>query len=168
MMKKKIYVKYLVLLIGVCCLAITQGTISTRAAASYRNSTTKRYLFPVPEGGWSSIYAEVTYQEDYDSSGMNITLKRRQKSAVYQLGYATFKPYVSLLNVKHSSGTVFNSWRRDSMIYGGEWDGGIIYTNEQQVTYARRDKITGNLPFLLCCDGAIPPSAAGSVSLTFG
>lgn len=165
-MKKKLYVKRLVAFIGACCL-IFSATSMTTHAAFYSNSTTKRQLFAVPEGGWSSVYARVTYQEDYDSSGTNVTLKKRDKSVVYQIGAATTRPTISLLNVKHSSGKVFNSWQRGSLMYGPEWHGGSIYYNTQKVTYVRRDKVTGNLPFLFSCSGGIPASVAGSVSLTF-
>ncbi|MBR1692666.1 MAG: hypothetical protein IJ711_07815 [Lachnospiraceae bacterium] len=143
-------------------------TLSLKAASLFSNSTTKKQLFAVPEGGWSSINVKVDYIERYSSSGNNNTLNHRSKCVSYARAYATSCPTVSVGNVAHSNGKSFTSWTKEAVMYDGSvWDGCSYWSNYGSVTYSKTTSVTGNLPFILSCDGAVPASSSGSVQLAF-
>ena len=115
----------------------------------------------------NSINAKVDYYEYYVKSGSNNKFTSRSVMAVYATAAATSTPYLTLGNVKHSNDKIFNKWSTISIIYDGDkWDNGFGKENTEAVTYAATTNITGKLAFLLSCDGAIPPTVAGSVDLS--
>lgn len=142
-------------------------TLTVDAADFFSETTTKKQLFAVPEGGWSSINVEVQYVEKYSTSGSNHTFYERQKWVSYLRTYATSCPAVSLGNVKHSNDTYFTSWIQDTVIFDpNKWEGCACWSNYDSVTYSKTTSITGTLPFVLSCDGAIPALVPCSVELS--
>ncbi len=130
------------------------------------NSTTKKQLFAVPEGGWSTITAKVDYIEYYVPSGSNNKFTSRVSMAVYKTAAATSTPYVTVGNVKHSNDKAFKKWSDISIIFdSSKWDSGFGKENTDSVTYSATTNVTGKLAFLVSCDGAIPATSAGSVDL---
>ncbi|MFA9379282.1 MAG: hypothetical protein ACERKZ_21435 [Lachnotalea sp.] len=93
--------------------------------------------------------------------------KKISKCVFFTRAYATSCPIVSLLSVKHSNGTSFTDWNKGSVYVDTSlWDGGTYYSNSTSVKYINTTSVTGNLPFLLGCDGGTPSIVAGSVSLS--
>lgn len=161
-MKKYKISLLLAMLVSVICFT----TVPVSAASTLSKSTTKKQLFAVPEGGWSSIRVNVEYYDIYTVSGTKNKFSSRKKSVVYKRAAATSMPAVKVHNVKHSNGKVFSSWTKGQIMFDpNNWDGGSIYTNSTAVTYANTTKVTGNLPFTLSCSGGVPASSAGSVSM---
>ena len=158
----------------VCCMTVAVifsvllgRTLSVNAGNFFRDSTTKKQLFAVPEGGWSSINVEVQYVEKYSTSGNNNTFNERQKWVSYLRTYATSCPVVSLGNVKHSNDTYFTSWIQDTVIFDpNKWEGCACWSNYDSVTYSNTATITGTLPYILSCDGAIPALVPCSLELS--
>ncbi len=129
---------------------------------SYENS----WIFAIPEGGWSSIRARVTYSENYVTNEARIYYKERSRSVVYNSVGATETPGVQLGNIGHSTGRIFQAWENGSLWMSSDWDHGYIYINKEIVSYLRGKAVTGNLPFLVTCDGAIVPTRSESIHMS--
>lgn len=163
---KRMIVICLVTIMSLGVLGTSSVNVCAYESNNVHNSTTKKQLFAVPEGGWSSINVKVDYYEYYVPSGTNNKFTSRSKVIVYAAAAATSTPYVTLGNVKHSNDKTFSSWNTISIIYDGDkWDGGFGKENTKAVTYAATTSVTGKLAFLLSCDEAIPATVAGSVDL---
>ena len=167
-MKKKIRILSIFCCAILLCVSFFNLSLVVQAGNAFRNSDTKHQLFAVPEGGWSSITVEVTYTEMYNSSLGTINLYERSNDVAFIRGYATSMPTVSALNVKHSNGKYFQSWTQQQIIWDPtKRDGCDSYINKESVTYQDGTDITGALPYIIACDGGVPASVTGSVSLSF-
>lgn len=164
-LSKKTFLFISLLALGLLILPINLKEADA-ASSMFRESKTDSALFAVPEGGWASIYVEVSYQENYTTSGNNNILNKRYKTALFRASYATSKPYITLGNAIHSNGKTFSSWTSQSSIYGQDWDGCLSYYNSTSVTYSNKTSITGKLAYTLSCDGSVVPVRAGSVDLS--
>lgn len=85
-MKKYKISLLLVMLVSVICFA----TVPVSAASTLSKLTTKKQLFAVPEGGWSSIRVNVKYYEIYTVSGTKNNFSSRKKSVVYKRAAVTY------------------------------------------------------------------------------
>lgn len=165
---KKFIVGIIIAVLMVSFNIFNFSVYTNAAAANFSNSVEKTQLFAVPNGGWSTVTAKVEYIEEYaPAGGADITLKKRWRSVLWRREYATSCPTIQILNIKHSNGKVFSSFTREQTIYGAPWQGSSSEVNTQSVTISRIGGITGNLPFILACEGGVPSSSTGSVSLAF-
>lgn len=145
--------------IGNSCMVSAETEVRSK---SYVDS----WLFAIPEGGWSSIRAKVTYSEDYVTTGERIYYTERSRSVVYTPVGATETPGVQLGNISHSTGKIFQAWEKGSLWMSSDWEHGYIYINKETVSYLRGKAVTGNLPFLVICNGAVAPTRSGSVQMS--
>lgn len=151
-----------------CCLLVAIS-ISNKVYAvnAYSNTETKSVLFSVPDGGWSSMTAEVTYSEKYTTNGSFNTLNERTKMVVYRRGYAFECPYIVLYDVRHSNNNLFNTWTNTGIIYSPTtWDGGSAWTNYDSVVYGCNCGVIGTLQYQICCNGANIPVYSYRIQVT--
>jgi len=155
-------------LILLTCFAITLSNyIPALAASSPLNTTsTKTFLFAVPEGGWSSLKIEMSYYEYFSTKGSNNTFSKRVRSYLGQRNYATSVPIMSIDLVSHSNGTSFSSWKSQDVIYDSSWDFGGMEENTDSVSYSTNTSVTATLSYSTYCQGAIPPTQTSSVTLS--
>lgn len=137
----------------------------------YRDTEKVEEVFWIPEGGISSMIAEVTYSEKYVENNDYILLYERQKSCVYKTTEVTETPILNLGFVKHIGNDfekTFSSWNTDAIIYDPEiWEGGSTMSNHEFTIYNKQSDVEGKLLFLAECSGAEIPVRAKSITLSF-
>lgn len=161
--------KYFVILVLCSLLTVVMvPTLHAYAASSPLNKTVKQTeIFPVPEGGWSSIDVEVSYSEHFkeNTSGSN-KFYQRDKIVVFNRSYATSAPVCKLYNVVHSNNATFSKWQSMSVLFGSGWQGAEGYKNTEEKSYLKNTDITGKLAFVIECKDSLVPSRAGAVDLS--
>lgn len=151
--------------LGLMILFTGLFSISADAATSVKEENTNKYVFAVPDAGWTVVTVNAIYREKYTSNASKNTFYIRDKILFYQhAGLGTIG--VSPLDVKHSNGRVFSEWKHVDTIWGGEWEFGLDYSNTESVTYGKSDGITANFPYTVACLDANPPIQAGGVKVS--
>lgn len=159
--------KKILLYVIVCIMLCISVSKKAYAVNAYSNTETRAILFAVPDGGWSSMRAEITYSEKYTTNGGINTFNERSKTVQYKRGYVTSCPYISLYNVRHSNNNSFTTWYSTGVLFDpNAWDGAGNWINSVSVVYGANCGVVGILSYQIFCDGATIPVYSYSIQVT--